>query len=145
MIKSWDNAIFCTDTSWFLVSTFLWIFAVSFFVYANKGFSLELILQSFKKKKKKENLTYKSGHMEDVKTIQDIEEWYSILFYHPKKLLYQLYHTILQYTLHPKTLLFYFFTKISFFFNLSLLFLSHYHFFSAKRWNKIYIYIYIYF
>ena len=26
------------------------------------------------KKKKKENLTYKSGHMEDVKTIQDIEE-----------------------------------------------------------------------
>ena len=71
MIKSWDNAIFCTDTSWFLVSTFLWIFAVSFFVYANKGFSLESILQSFKKKKK-ENLTYKSGHMEDVKTIQDI-------------------------------------------------------------------------
>ena len=53
MIKSWDNAIFCTDTSWFLVSTFLWIFAVSFFVYANKGFSLESILQTFKKKKKK--------------------------------------------------------------------------------------------
>ena len=52
MIKSWDNAIFCTDTSWFLVSTFLWIFAVSFFVYANKGFSLESILQTFKKKKK---------------------------------------------------------------------------------------------
>ena len=74
MIKSWDNAIFCTDTSWFLVSTFLWIFAVSFFVYANKGFSLESILQTFKKKKKKENLTYKSGHMEDVKTIHDILE-----------------------------------------------------------------------
>ena len=74
MIKSWDNAIFCTDTSWFLVSTFLWIFAVSFFVYANKGFSLESILQTFQKKKKKENLTYKSGHMEDVKTIQDILE-----------------------------------------------------------------------
>ena len=69
MIKSWDNAIFCTDTSWFLGSTFLWIFAVSFFVYANKGFSLESILQTFQKKKKKENLTYKSGHMEDVKTI----------------------------------------------------------------------------
>ena len=74
MIKSWDNAIFCMDTSWFLVSTFLWIFALSFFVYANKGFSLESILQTFKKKKKKENLTYKSGHMEDVKTIQDILE-----------------------------------------------------------------------
>ena len=29
MIKSWDNAIFCMDTSWFLVSTFLWIFAVA--------------------------------------------------------------------------------------------------------------------
>ena len=53
MIKSWDNAIFCMDTSWFLVSTFLWIFALSFFVYANKGFSLESILQTFKKKKKK--------------------------------------------------------------------------------------------
>ena len=53
-----------------------------------------------------------------------IEECYSILFYHLKKLLYQLYHTILQYTLHPKTLLFYFFIKILFF-NLSLLFLSN--------------------
>ena len=60
-----------------------------------------------------------------------IEECYSIVFYHPKKLLYQLYHTILQYTLHPKTLLFYFFIKI-FFFNIFLLFLSHHHFFSAK-------------
>ena len=44
-----------------------------------------------------------------------IEECYSILFYHLKKLLYQLYHSILQYTLHPKTLLFYFFIKILFF------------------------------
>ena len=57
-----------------------------------------------------------------------IEECYSVLFYHPKKLLYQLYHTILQYTLHPKTLLFYFFIKILFF-NISLLFLSNHHFF----------------
>ena len=47
---------------------------------------------------------------------------YLILFYHPKKQLYQLYHTILQYTQHPKTLLFYHFIKILFF-NLSLLFL----------------------
>ena len=31
-----------------------------------------------------------------------------------------------------------------YFFNLSLLFLSHYHFFSAKGWNKKYIYIYIF-
>ena len=67
MIKSWDNAIFCMDTSWFLVSTL--DFCSSLFVYANKGFSLLSILQTFKKKKKKENLTYKSGHMEDVKTI----------------------------------------------------------------------------
>ena len=29
-----------------------------------------------------------------------------------------------------------------YFFNIYLLFLSHYHFFSAKGWNKIYIYIY---
>ena len=39
MIKSWDNAIFCMDTSWFLVSTL--DFCSSLFVYANKGFSLE--------------------------------------------------------------------------------------------------------
>ena len=67
-----------------------------------------------------------------------IEECYSILFYHFKKLLYQLYYIILQYTLHPKTLLFYFFIKILFF-NLSLLFLSYHHLFSVKGWNKIYI------
>ena len=29
-----------------------------------------------------------------------------------------------------------------YFFNLSLLFLSHHHFFSVKGWNKIYIYIF---
>ena len=68
-----------------------------------------------------------------------IEECYSIRFYHLKKLLYQLYYTILQYTLHPKTLLFYFFIKI-FFFNLFLLFLSHHHFFSAKGWNKFFFF-----
>ena len=37
-----------------------------------------------------------------------------IIFYHLKKLLYQLYHTILQYIKHPKTLLFYHFIKILF-------------------------------
>ena len=65
----------------------------------------------------------------------------SILFYHLKKLFYQLYHTILQYILYPKILLFYFFIKILFF-NLSLLFLSHNYFFSTKGWNKIYIFFY---
>ena len=38
----------------------------------------------------------------------------SFFFYHLKKQLYYLYHIILQYTLHPKTLLFYFFIKILF-------------------------------
>ena len=51
-----------------------------------------------------------------------------ILFYYLKKLFYQLYHTILQYTQHSKTLLFYHFIKILFF-NLFLLFLSNNHFF----------------
>ena len=45
-----------------------------------------------------------------------------ILFYHPKKLLYQLYYIILQYTHHPKILLFYHLIKILFF-NLFLLLL----------------------
>ena len=36
-----------------------------------------------------------------------IPKFYPILFYHLKKLLYQLYHTILQYTLHSKTLFFF--------------------------------------
>ena len=44
-----------------------------------------------------------------------IRKCYSILFYHLKKLLYYLYHTILQYLQHPKTLLFYHFIKILFF------------------------------
>ena len=57
-----------------------------------------------------------------------IQKCLPILFYHPKELLYQLYHIILQYTQHPKNLLFYHFIKILFF-NLSLLFLSHGHFF----------------
>ena len=35
-------------------------------------------------------------------------ECYPILFYHIKKLIYQLYHTILQYTQHSKTLSFFF-------------------------------------
>ena len=59
--------------------------------------------------------------------------------FHLKKLLYQLYHTILQYILHPKLYYFTFLLKY-YFFNLSLLFLSHHHFFSAKGWNKIYIF-----
>ena len=33
-----------------------------------------------------------------------IRKCHSILFYHLKKLLYQLYHTILQHTQHPKIL-----------------------------------------
>ena len=69
-----------------------------------------------------------------------IEECYSILFYHLKKLLYQLYHTILQYTLHPKTLLFYFFIKILFFY-----YFFHIITFFQLRGGIIYIYIYIYF
>ena len=57
-----------------------------------------------------------------------IQKCLPILFYHPKELLYQLYHIILQYTQHPKNQLFYHFIKILFF-NISLLFLSHNHFF----------------
>ena len=50
----------------------------------------------------------------------------SILFYHFKKpLALSLYHTILQYLQHPKTL----FLLKYYFFNLSLLFLSNRHFF----------------
>ena len=74
-----------------------------------------------------------------------IEECYSILFYHPKKLLYQLYHTILQYTLHPKTLLFYFFIKILFFLIFLYYFFHIITFFQLRSGIKyIYIYIYIY-
>ena len=71
-----------------------------------------------------------------------IEECYSILFYHPKKLLYQLYHTILQYTLHPKTLLFYFFIKILFFLIFFYYFFHIITFFQLRGRIK-YIYIYI--
>ena len=40
------------------------------------------------------------------------EKCHHILFYHPKKLLYQLYHTILQYTQHPISYLHHLFSKI---------------------------------
>ena len=53
-----------------------------------------------------EHTTLKSIH---------ISNSYFIIFYHPKKLFYQLYHTILQYPQYPKTLLFYHFIKILFF------------------------------
>ena len=96
-------------------------------------------------KKKKNERNYKTHLVSGCQSIS-IEECHSILFYHPKKLFYQLYHTILQYIIHPKTLLFYFFIKILFF-NLSLLFLSNHHFFLANDmiptvtfWNKIYIF-----
>ena len=55
----------------------------------------------------------------------NIRKCYSILFYHFKKPLYYLYHTILQYLQHPKTL----FLLKYYFFNLFLLFLSNRHFF----------------
>ena len=47
-----------------------------------------------------------------------------ILFYYTKKLLYQLYHTILQYTQHPKSLLFYHFIKIYIYFLIFLYYFS---------------------
>ena len=59
-----------------------------------------------------------------------IRKCYSILFYHFKKPLYYLYHTILQYLQHPKTL----FLLKYYFFNLFLLFLSNRHFF-FKLWH----------
>ena len=43
-----------------------------------------------------------------------VRKCHPILFYHPKKLFYQLYYTILQHTQHPKNLLFYHFIKILF-------------------------------
>ena len=46
------------------------------------------------------NITFSIGFFKKLSIT--IEECYSILFYHFKKLLYQLYHTILQYILHPK-------------------------------------------
>ena len=52
-----------------------------------------------------------------------IKKYYSILFYRPKKLLYQLYHTILQYFQHPKILFF-------FPFYLNILFYSFFYCFS---------------
>ena len=61
---------------------------------------------------------------EDYQSIS-IRKFYHILFYHLKKPLYYLYHTILQYFQHPKTL----FLLKYYFFNLSLLFLSNRHFF----------------
>ena len=70
-----------------------------------------------------------------------IEESYSILFYHPKKLLYQLCHTILQYTLHPKTLLFYFFIKILLFL-IFLYYFFHIIIFFQLRGGIKYIYIF---
>ena len=63
-----------------------------------------------------------------------IKECYAIFFYHLKKQLYYLYHTILQFHQHQKTLFFYFFNKILFF-NLSLLYLFHHHFFSDSNGN----------
>ena len=63
-----------------------------------------------------------------------IKECYAIFFYHLKKQLYYLYHTILQFHPHQKTLFFYFFNKILFF-NLSLLYLFHHHFFSDSKGN----------
>ena len=59
-----------------------------------------------------------------------IRKCYSILFYHFKKPFYYLYHTILQYLQHPKTL----FLLKYYFFNLFLLFLSNRHFF-FKLWH----------
>ena len=56
--------------------------------------------------------------------LASIKKCYSILFYHLKKSLYYLYHTILQYLASQNSI----FIKILFF-NLSLLFLSNRHFF----------------
>ena len=44
----------------------------------------------------------------------NIRKCYSILFYHFKKPFYYLYHTILQYLQHPKTLLYYILLKYYF-------------------------------
>ena len=76
---------------------------------------------------------YTHTHTHTCSSYQSIANQFChpILFYNPKKLFYQLYHTILQYTQHPKTLLFYHFIKILFF-NLSLLFLSNSHFFFSN-------------
>ena len=60
-------------------------------------------------------------HLQLIKSISN-RKCHPISLYHFKKLFYQLYHTILQNTQHPKTLLFYHSIKILFF-NLSLLFL----------------------
>ena len=56
-----------------------------------------------------------------------------IIFYHLKKLLYQLYHTILQYIKHPKTLLFYHFIKILFLIFLYYFFPTVIFFFQIKQ------------
>ena len=45
-------------------------------------------------------------------------------------------------TPYIKKLYYFTFSLKYYFFNLSLLFLSHHHFFSVKGWNKIYIYIF---
>ena len=71
-----------------------------------------------------------------------LEGWkfYSILFYHLKKLLYQLYHIILQYTQH---LIFYF--PIQYF---KIIYLHNKIYFSLllkKKKNYIYIYIFLFF
>ena len=56
---------------------------------------------------------------------------------------YFINYTILFYNTSYIQKLYYFtFSLKYYFFNLSLLFLSHHHFFSTKGWNKIYIYIY---
>ena len=54
---------------------------------------------------------------------------------------YFINYTILFYnTFYIQKLYYFTFSLKYYFFNLSLLFLSHHHFFSAKGWNKIYIY-----
>ena len=59
------------------------------------------------------------GHCQSI----HISKFYLILFYHLKKLFYQLYHTILQYTQHLKTLIF-------FPFYLNILFYSSFYYIS---------------
>ena len=95
-------------------------------IYLTLDHSLKVICRQFHTFTSHESITGSSDRL-SYKSIHN-RKCHHILFYHLKKLLYQLYYIILQYTQHPKTLLFYHFIKILFF-NLSLLFLSNSHFF----------------
>ena len=67
----------------------------------------------------------------------------AILSYFTIQKSYFINYTILFYNTSYIQKLYYFtFSLKYYFFNLSLLFLSHHHFFSVKGWNKIYIYIF---